>query len=427
MLSFPIGQVFSIIVASMVSILSYAPTMIAFWVVLFVVYSQYRRVCTLEEQTLRRSRGSALVRTMFALGQGIVGGLVGSFVFILLGASIDQMGLEFIWMIALALALFDMRLICFAYAGGIVALSSLAFGWPKVDIPAVMSLVGVLHLVEAGLIWSTGAQDAIPVFAADRDGRPMGGFMMQKYWPLPMAIGYLLYLPFANLPVDMLKMPDWWPLIRSSVLPPLGAEAVYLVLAITAVAGYGDVTYTRTPERKTTETAATSAAFSLALLGLAILSGKYPALQWAAALFSPIGHELIIYLARRTEMEGSPIFQSGPSGLMILDVMPGSPAQAAGVRSGDVIEAVNCQPVAAIGEFIEAISVVPHTVILDLRSPSPGGPPAQKTVQIRRASAGIGVVLVPREGSFQALQFEKTGLIALLIRFIRVRGRTRRL
>ena len=392
-----------------------------------IVYFQYRRMSALETQIFGRPRRSAIVRTMCSLGEGMVGGILGSFLIILFGASAESLGLGAIWLIALALASIDIRFICFSYAGGIVSLLNLAFGWPDVDVTSIMALVGVLHLVESALILLSGHRDAAPVIVSGPDNKPAGGFYMSKYWPVPIAILWITYsLATTGTPEGGIAMPDWWPLLKSAAPPSPDMRADYWVLAITVAMGYGDATYSRLPRQKTKATAGMSALFSLALLGLTLLSERYPWVRWVAALFSPIGHEFVIGMSQKAELEGEPLFTTPAQGIRVLDVGPGSPCDQAGIKPGDVIEAVNCQPVNSFADFAEALRSVGYATILDIRSGLPGSKGENRTVQIRGVPDGLGLLLVPTQGDYPKMDSGRAGLITIIVDRIKRRSSRRR-
>ena len=416
----------AIILRSIVGILSYPTTMIIFWVVMAVVYFQYTRLAAMERQWTTRSP-SPLARTMRSLGEGLVGGIVGSFLFVLLGPSIDQMGLGFLWAAALALAILDARLICFSYAAGLACVCSLLFGWPKLDVASVTAMVGVLHLIEAGLIWATGSQNAVPVLISGPDGRPAGGFLMERFWPAPVAVGLMLYYPLSAALPEVLAMPDWWPLVKPTVSAPEGMQSVYALVGLTAALGYSDLTYTRLPQQKARVTAAMSCCFSLVLLGLSVLSSTRGWARWLAALFSPVGHELMVHLSRVTEMSGQPVFQTSSRGVVVLDVVRGSPAWQAGMKRGDVIESINCRPILSSDDLSEAIAVSPVAIVIDVRSTLPGASRDTRTVQIRGAQSGLGLCLVPHEGKYPDVRSTRAGLLSIIARRLGARSGRRRM
>jgi hypothetical protein len=123
-----------------------------FWIIILVLIMLYRRNSELETRMLGGSQpllnkvsGSVLV--------GLAGGLAGSLLVILIGVSIEDHttagggslaeAITYIWIIAILLSMINPRYLCFSYAGGIVALMNLLLGFPSVNVPGLMALIGV--------------------------------------------------------------------------------------------------------------------------------------------------------------------------------------------------------------------------------------------------------------------------------------------
>lgn len=416
---FSVFQLVSVVLRGMLGVLVDSTSLVFFWIVMAIVFLQYRRISATEGEFTKGSSG-ALLKTMRSLGQGILGGFLGSMVLVLTGASVGQMGLSMIWIVALILAMFDVRLMCFSYAGGVVGALGLIFGWDSVDPAAIGVLVGALHLVEAGLILTTGGDDAIPTLVRGEGGLPAGAFAMQRFWPVPLAVGIMMLLPKEVLGAAVLPMPDWWPLLRPAVQVETGMEHVYALISTTAVLGYSELAVARTPARRARSTALLSGVFSAVLLGLSLTVGNAAWGKWLICLFSPVGHELMVYIARRQERTRAPIYQSRGSGLMVLHVIPGSPADQAGLASGDLIEAVNCQPVNTLDDIRSALELVPFAAVLDVRSMLPGSKQPHRTLQIRASGNRMGMILVPDSGEVDQEPYSRTGLMAAIVARLRV-------
>ena len=311
-----------------------------FWIVIGIIWFQFRRMAKMKSKLFNVPEESVLKPTIIATLYGLVGGVIGSLILIVVGISVLEIGIQYLWLLAIAMMLINQRFMCFAYAGGIVSLLKYFFGVPAISIPQVMGLVAVLHLVEAILILFSGHLGAVPVYVKDRQGRLVGGFNLQKFWPLPIVAMVAMAIPQSTPVVDIMQMPEWWPLIKSELL--VGEEnIIYMMLPVIAGLGYGDIALTAKPKEKTSYSAFNLGIFSIILLGLAILAAYFPALSILAALFSPLGHELIIYLGRRAEFNGEPKFINPQQGIMILDLLPDSPLKRAGLDSGDIIISIN--------------------------------------------------------------------------------------
>ena len=172
------------------------------------------------------NRGSPLKESLISLGYGLLGGIVASIIFVSLGISLSTTGIAFVWLTALALMIFNPRFLCFAYAGGLVSLFYLIFGFPKVSVTSIMGLVAVLHLVEALLIFLNGPRNPMPLYVQNSEGKVVGGFSLQRFWPLPF-ITVLAAVELSSALETGIMMPDWWPLLKPELLVPAGFTLVF--------------------------------------------------------------------------------------------------------------------------------------------------------------------------------------------------------
>ena len=371
-----------------------------FWLVVLLVWMQYRRMMKTKE-SIYGQRDSVLRISLVSLVYGIIGGLLGSFLMIIFGVTINGLGVAWLWAIALLLMMFSPRFLCFSYASGVLALFSILLGFPEVNIPGLMGLVAVLHLVESILILLSGHQDPLPVYVRTPKGQVVGAFNLQKFWPIPLAVMMILLGTVEHLPGELIQMPEWWPLIRP--WETVGHEDItYSILPVVAALGYGELAITCLPRERTKISASHLAVFSIVLLGLSVLASHNPQLVILPALFSPLGHELVIFLGRRQEMQGRPRFVPPSSGLMVLDVIKGSAAHRAGIRSGDVINSVGGQPVNSRYELRQALTFVDSVFMLEFTD----GTGETKRVRVRREiDSSLGVISVPEPGDLPNVDF----------------------
>ena len=329
-----------------------------FWGILAIIAYQYWQ---LQKQQLAMFGvpGVSISRQVkWAMLYGTIGGLMGSLVLTLVGVNLDRMGFLYIWPLAIFLMLINMRFLCFAYAGGIVAVVSALTGWPDVDVPQVLALVAALHVTESMLIAISGRYGAAPVILKHGD-RLVGAFNLQNFWPLPLVVLSTVAMKTGALPEGVFHTPDWWPLLPLGIEPPAGFEWVYVMMPVVAALGYTDVAITTTPAVRRRRSALSLALYSLSLLAMALLAAKFAWLKLPAALLSPLGHEYLVRRDNRLELEGKPRYIPPERGVMVLEAIDGGVARQLGVRTGDILLDFAGFPVNRGADLAYAIEWVP--------------------------------------------------------------------
>jgi hypothetical protein len=306
--------------------------------------------------------------------------------------------------------LINMRFLCFSYAGGVLALTNLTLGWPDVNIPQIMALVAVLHMVESFLILVSGHLGAVPAYIKGPGGRITGGFTLQKFWPIPIVA---LAVMGGGTVENGINMPDWWPLLKAG-LPGNPQDLVYMLLPAVAGLGYGDIATARSPQEKSRLTALFLGAYSFTLLILAVLAQYSKTLALAAALFSFLGHEAVIYAGRKVETRKPPLYVPPKKGIRLLDVQHGGAAWNAGLRSGDVILALNGETVSGRDVLFQRLSGTLYPVVVYYFSHSAG---KNRQVTMRPPGPGLdwGLLPVPGEDEDQYVELQTTGLLGRLL------------
>ncbi len=360
-------------------------------VVFVFVYRQYQKLQLYERRLFGLNRINPLIDTATAAIYGLIGGLFATTLFVALGVSLSDSGIAYLWITALLLMLIHPRFLCFSYAGGLIGLLSLILGFPRVNIPSLMALVAILHLAESLLIAIDGYHNATPVYFK-RGDQVVGGFSLQKFWPVPFVALLGLVIVDRGLDLHVVSMPDWWPLFSSSGQVGEGQTIIYMLFPVIAALGYSDLATAELPKAKARRSALYLSIFSVILLGLAFLADRYPVLSILPVLFSPLGHELVIYLGQEAERSRPPVFQT-ESGVMVLAVHPGSPAEEMGLGPGDVILSVNGSAVENLPSLVQELSpwaVDPvFTVENSLRTPS------RRTVTFRGKVPPLGIIPAP--------------------------------
>ena len=351
-----------------------------FWLVVLLVFLQYRRVAVMEQKFFGRPITPVVKQVAISTGLGVLAGILASALMLLLGLSLSQIGLLYIWPVALLLLLVHPRFLCFSYAGGIVALAVLGLRLVKpfipsfaahkvvaplleIHIPALLALIGLLHLVEALLIFLSGHQGSSPLYFKRPGGEVVGAYSLQKFWPIPLVA--LLATAVLESEVQGISMPDWWPLFKSTLELGPGESLQYMALPVLAALGYADMAFTSSPRQKSAATAICLSLYSIVLIGLALAIELYPWLALAGVLFAPLGHEAVIHYGNWRERSGESLYRAGAGGVPLMMVLPGSAADKAGLRTGDLLRRVNGIPVTSDLELLRNIDQSYFMVLID--------------------------------------------------------------
>lgn len=315
-----------------------------FWLIVMLVAFLYHRIARSSLYLFDLPDNLTWRPVALAVVSGIAGGLFGSILLIIAGISVAELGITYLWITAVLLLLIRQRFLCFAYAGGLLSLSHLIFGFPEISVAQLMGLVAVLHMVEAVLILLSGHLEVFPIYIQTKQGRVVGGYNLQKFWPLPIIALMAVIIPEQEMLKSAVAMPAWWPLIKPEFLQASG-EPMYIMVPVVAALGYGDIAVTSYPADKTRLVALELALYSIILFFLAVAASHLPEAAVLPALFGPLGHEFIIYLGRRRELKGKPLFVPPENGVKILYVPYNSLLKRAGIRNGDIVLSINGYPV----------------------------------------------------------------------------------
>ena len=403
---FPWQEILQLVISGTLTVF----TETLFWMIMALVGYQYWQM----RKTQKRMFGVysySLTRQVATAGlYGTLGGLLASFLLTAAGVTLNQLGLSYIWPVAMVLMVINMRFLCFAYAGGLVALSNVLFGWPVVNVPQVLALVAILHITESLLIAVSGRCSSAPLILKRPNGQLVGAFSLQNFWPLPLVLLAAVAVPLGGASPGMIHMPDWWPLLPVGIAPPDGKGWIYMMLPVVAALGYTDMAVSSQPAARRLKSAWHLGLYSMVLLTLALLSVKFPALQVVAALVSPLGHELLIQIDSRQELQGKPIFVPPEKGVMVLETVDRSPGRKAGLRPGDIIYSLGGRPVNSGYELGEALAYAPPRFVVEcLRA----GKIILRDLQFGDEGRQLGVILVPQGGEpyYVELTTERFGLI----------------
>jgi hypothetical protein len=352
-----------------------------YWIVLFLVYLQYRRIVATEEKLYGRTINKVGRQMLLSVALGASGGFAASAILVFLGLSLEQIGLYFIWPVALLLLLINPRYLCFSYAGGIVAVlvlffrhllvpvfpalaeNSVVISLLGIHIPALLVLIGLLHLVEAILIYVGGHWGSSPIYLKKESGEVVGAFTLQRFWPIPLVA--LLVAVVVQVDIVGVSMPEWWPILQSTLQPGEGQSLQYMVVPVAAGLGYADMALSSKPRERGAFSAKLLLLYSIVLLVAAVGAEYFPWLIVPGILIAPIGHELLIIHGKKKEDSRPPLYRQDQSGVALMMVLPDSVASEAGLQADDLILRVNGESVHDNRELMQFVEQSYFMVLIE--------------------------------------------------------------
>jgi hypothetical protein len=393
------------------------------WIAMFgmVFYRQNKKTAIMQKMIIGESINSPFELTISQIVIGILAGVLGSVMLSCLGVMFDENSAIFlIFLVSIMFMFINPKFICFSYSGAFIGLVSVIlsqiamankgvvvnfFGnnlnltdidFLKIDVVALMSLVGVLHIVEGILVVVDGKKGAIPVFS-NREGSIIGGFALKRYWILPIALMMMTISSQSSGSVvggtSYLSTPNWWPLIKPSMTVSEFNKVVISMLPLFGGIGFSSVTFTQDKAKKTYLSGGLIFGFGLLLTLVAQLGNINLFTKIFVLCFAPLAHEGMLFLNRYIEKTGKSRFVSTKDSIMVLDVAPNTPAQEMGIKSGDLIVEINNRKIESEEQMINIMSGTSSFFWLKVQKPT--GEFEEVHYNKMNESKRLGIVFVP--------------------------------
>jgi hypothetical protein len=388
-----------------------------YYIGLLFVILQYRKQIRLERKLFAVRLHSVWGAVRRTVGAGIVAGLVASAAMAFIGTAIPPGAVVWLWVLSAALSLARVRFLCLSYAAGVLGwLHALFQAFPglsaspglawataplkDLSVPSLFALVGVLHLLEAWFVRRQGASMAMPIFVESKRGKPVGGYLLQQFWPVPL----FLLAPTAG---DGGLMLPWTPLFGAAETDG------WTLIPFPVILGYAESTVTQFPAQKARLSGARLFAFGLAAMALAVLTELWSAAIPVASLVLMALHEIVYRAGVRDERRRRPIFVHHPQGLTVLGVFPGSPAAEMGLEPGETIRKVNGVAVRTKEQLHEALQLNPAFCKLELIDTNGQNKFAQRAI-FAGDHHQLGIILAPDDRVGHVLERREWSLATLL-------------
>lgn len=328
-------------------------------------YTKNKRISMMQKMTIGEMINSPLELTLSQIALGIIAGAIVSVILSMLGIIFNEnSGIEVMFMISILLLFIKKRFICFSYSGAVLGAisilsSSLASvtntsSYINVNILALMTFVGIMHILEGILVIFDGGRGAIPVFS-NRDEKIVGGFAYNRYWALPVAIFIAITSNISTAVTSSVATPDWWPIINKSQALLMLSSSIISAIPLYGVLSYNSVSFTKRKNVKPVYSGVGILIYGIILTLVSQLARFGIIGQIVVVIFAPLGHELMIKIQNKIEKSGQYIYFTDDNGVSVLEVAPTSPAYESGIRRGDKILEVNGEKVLSEVEIFKAV------------------------------------------------------------------------
>jgi hypothetical protein len=192
--------------------------------------------------------------------------------------------------------------------------------------PAIGIFLSILIIIEGILIVRNGSKATSPKLLKSKRGQWVGIHEAKRIWAVPM---------FLLIPGESLSLPfDWWPLFS------IGGETYSLLLVPFAI-GFHQQIQAHLPKEAVQRLGIKVIQLGVVTTILAIIGFWFPLVTIIVVALTMIGRETITIQQRMSEEKSSVYFSKRDNGLMILGVLPDSPAEKMGLKVGELITKVN--------------------------------------------------------------------------------------
>jgi hypothetical protein len=203
-------------------------------------------------------------------------------------------------------------------------------------------LMGLLIVSEGVLAFRTAHFRTSPFLLKSSRGLPIGNHIANRTWMLPL----FLLIPGGSLTSAL----PWWPVLT------IGDEP-FLFVFIPYIIGFHQRVQGSLPKESIMVTSKRVVWLGVIISVIAAGSVWYTPLAFAAALLAIIGREFLTVRQRMNDNSAAFYFSKRDHGLMVLGILPHSPAVKLELEVGEIIMKTNGASVKTVDEFYQALQI----------------------------------------------------------------------
>jgi PDZ domain len=192
--------------------------------------------------------------------------------------------------------------------------------------PAIAVLLALLLIGEGILIFKSGRKGTSPKLIKSKRGQRVGVHEVKRLWVIPL---------FLVIPGDVLKSPfEWWPVFSI-------AGQTYSILLVPFAIGFFQQIQGNLPMDAIKATGKKVIWLGVIILLLSIAGYWSPLASIVVVTIAIVGREMITLRQRMADDNRPFFFSKRNHGVMVLGIIPQSPASLMGLKVGEIITKVN--------------------------------------------------------------------------------------
>jgi hypothetical protein len=238
---------------------------------------------------------------------------------------------------SVGITLFVTAILSNTQAGGI---DQFFVGLTKTNYASLSILAGLMVLAEGVLIYRTAHKNTSPFIKTSTRGLPIGTHEANRTWMLPL----LFLVPGGELTSSL----TWWPVLTINGEP-------FLLMFIPFFIGFNQRVQGSLPQESIKVTGLRVIWLGVLTLFLSVISIWFTVLAFIAAFMAIVGREFITIRQRINDDSAAFYFSKRDHGLMILGILPQSPAEKMNLQVGEMVMKVNGHDVKTVEEFYESL------------------------------------------------------------------------
>ena len=213
---------------------------------------------------------------------------------------------------------------------------------PGMIFPGAAVITAMLVTNEGWLIARQASRHTSPKIIRSKRGLQAGVHEAKRIWLVPLV----LLIPGGNLSLPV----PYWPFV------PVG-ESTFSFLLFPALLGFGKEIHYTLPEVGMRQTGKQVMMLGFISLLVAVAGYWYEVLSIISCVLVFLGRMAISWYGRKLNKQHPIYFLKSEPGIVVLDVIPDSPAEKMGIQVGEVITRVNGVAVQNDREFYEALHI----------------------------------------------------------------------